>query len=1218
MRIVIDMQGAQTESRYRGIGRYTLAFVKAVISNRGNHEVILVLNGLFSDTVEPIKKIFSDLIPPNNIKVWQAVGPIKEMHCDNEDRRLIAEKMWETFISGFSPDIVHVTSLFEGYVDDAAINFTDIAKNTILSVIVYDLIPLLSPETYLTPNPHYESHYLRKIKQLKSSSVFLAISNHSKVDLQNSLAVPEDSVFNISGGVEDSFQTLEIDNVKAKSFLENLGINKKFLLYTGGADERKNLSRLIKAYSVLEEEIRSDFQLVFAGRIPDGNIIHIKHLAKELGLKDSELNLVGYVTDSELVQLYNLCYLYIFPSWYEGFGLPVLEAMACGAPVIGSNTSCLPEIIGLATALFNPFDEQSISNKIRDVILNKELHEQLLIHTKNQVKKFSWNKTAIQSIKIWKEKTADSYDFNWEDWMNRQDQLQSELINHIVEILKSSNQITLFDKDIAAYANAISYNRGELESYWRQQEPPDVLNWRVEGPFDSTYSLALVNREFAKAVHELGHVVSLHSTEGPGDFEPSQQFLRDNPLFLKLHRNSKNKSHLSANVCSRNLYPPRVEDMNSYFNMLHCYGWEETAFPKDWVLNFNEYLQGMTVMSEHCKKIFIDNGVSIPIKTSGIGVNHWEEVKPDKNFTLLAKSFRFLHISSCFPRKGVDVMLEAYGKAFTIEDDVTLVIKTFPNPHNNIHELIENLRANSKDYPDVITIESDLSNEQIKSLYNQCHALVAPSRAEGFGLPMAEAMLCELPVITTNWSGQTEFCTSKTSWLIDYDFQKAETHFSLYSSAWANPKADHLTLLMKEVYNLPEQQRALRPKNGRKLLLEKYKWSDVADINTAFVKKIFSRKEKITKNPHVAWVSTWNTKCGIATHSSHILDQMESSVAVLAQRTNELVNSDKGNVHRCWNMDDNDELLDLSNTIEQLNIDVIVVQFNYGFFNLEHLASFLKNQKVMGRKVIVILHSTVDPDHVPQKKLQIILPALKDINRVLVHSISDLNRLKRLGILDNVTLFPLGVKDHQPSPPTEIKLSQKIYIASYGFFLPHKGLFELIEAVSLLRNSGLDIKLIMVNSEFPAPESKAAVEKAKKLISKLNLEQDIELHTDYLSDNLSLQILENAQLVVYPYQKTGESASAAVRFGIIAERDVAVTPLDIFSDVSDITFRLPGCTPKDIATGIESWLNMSTSNHKTISQLRLNAENWRSQHRFSVIASRLDNLIKAIINMDNV
>ncbi|MCX7222595.1 MAG: glycosyl transferase family 1, partial [Burkholderiales bacterium] len=119
MRIVIDLQGAQTESRFRGIGRYSLSLSLAIARQRGEHEVIITLNGLFPETIAPIRQAFDGVLPQKNIVVWDAVGPSYELHPDNAVRRAISEKIREAFLVALEPDVVLVTSLFEGYGDDA-------------------------------------------------------------------------------------------------------------------------------------------------------------------------------------------------------------------------------------------------------------------------------------------------------------------------------------------------------------------------------------------------------------------------------------------------------------------------------------------------------------------------------------------------------------------------------------------------------------------------------------------------------------------------------------------------------------------------------------------------------------------------------------------------------------------------------------------------------------------------------------------------------------------------------------------------------------------------------------------------------------------------------------------------------------------------------------------------------------------------------------------
>ena len=132
------------------------------------------------------------------------------------------------------------------------------------------------------------------------------------------------------------------------------GLQRPFLLYTGLADPRKNLERLIAAFALLPEELRTTYQLAIVGKVHEEDRERLLSLGQKHGLDNADVVCVGYVPDDDMRLLYNACALFVLPSLHEGFGLPLLEAMACGAPVIGSNCTSIPEIINREDALFDP------------------------------------------------------------------------------------------------------------------------------------------------------------------------------------------------------------------------------------------------------------------------------------------------------------------------------------------------------------------------------------------------------------------------------------------------------------------------------------------------------------------------------------------------------------------------------------------------------------------------------------------------------------------------------------------------------------------------------------------------------------------------------------------------------------------------------------------------------------------------------------------------
>lgn len=406
MRIVLDLQGAQTESRFRGIGRYSMSFAHAVVRNRGDHEIILALSGLFPETIDPIREAFKGVLPPQAIQVWNASGPVREDHEGNRVRREHAEEVRERFIASFAPDFVHVSSLFEGYVDDAVTSIGEHHATAPISVSFYDLIPLLNPAHYLDPHPRYSSYYRRKIRNLGRANLLFAISEFTRQEALESLAFAPEQVVNVSSAVEPTFARLDVPAEEVAVLRQQLGIRGGFVLYAGGADERKNLPRLIEAYSALPLELRDRFQLVLAGRMPAAHVEALQRVALDEGIPEQQVVFTGYVSEPDLLRLYNLCDLYVFPSWHEGFGLPALEAMACGAAVIASNTTSLPEVIGDPRGLFDPMDVRSIASKMRSVLEDAGLRASLREAAVEQACKFSWDETARTAIAAWEHASA--------------------------------------------------------------------------------------------------------------------------------------------------------------------------------------------------------------------------------------------------------------------------------------------------------------------------------------------------------------------------------------------------------------------------------------------------------------------------------------------------------------------------------------------------------------------------------------------------------------------------------------------------------------------------------------------------------------------------------------------------------------------------------------------------------------------------------------------
>jgi glycosyltransferase involved in cell wall biosynthesis len=620
-------------------------------------------------------------------------------------------------------------------------------------------------------------------------------------------------------------------------------------------------------------------------------------------------------------------------------------------------------------------------------------------------------------------------------------------------------------------------------------------------------------------------------------------------------------------------------------------------------------------------KVMIDNGVRVPMVVSGCGVDHWEGITASTDFHLSARKFRFLHVSSCFPRKGADVLLDAFGHCFSIEDDVSLIIKTFPNPHNEIHRWLRLRQDQNAKFPHVTIIEDNLSDADLKSLYHQCDVLVAPSRAEGFCLPIAEALLSGIPVIATAWSGVLDFCNRQSAWLVDYDFARPQTHFGLFYSAWAEPRVTDLEEKLQSAYRSTPGERKSMARVGRDFLLREFTWMDCVS-RTVNAAQVWMEKGGEAQSAKIGWVSTWNIKCGIATYSKHLTSNMPSSVIVYAAQNEEILGTDNQNCIRSWSTGkEKNNLRNVAALIRQADVNTVVIQFNYGFFNFSELSNFIRGEVKEGRVIVVMLHSTNDPyGHTPNWQLAELKEALSLCHRLLVHSVHDMNQLKSMGLVENVCLFPHGVlgEDLVQHRPPAFDETLPPLVATYGFCLPNKGLKEIVHAAALLKAQGYPIRLRLVNAEYPDPISTQLVAEIRELVKSLSLFQLVEFYNEFLEDEESLALLSDANLIVFPYQITGESASGAVRYGLATKRPVAVTPMNIFEDLGNAVFYFHGRTPASIAEGVRRVLSEVESNSELARNTRVAADRWRKVHSYRSIGNRLYNLCLALLHNRNL
>jgi glycosyltransferase involved in cell wall biosynthesis len=398
MRIVLDLQGAQSDSRFRGIGRYSFSLAQAIAREAGKHEIWLALNGRFPDSIEPLRVAFSDLIPTERIRVFELPGPLHELDPANSWRRHAAELLREKFLADLRPDVVHLSTMFEGLGDDAVSSVGKLDPTLPTAATLYDLIPLLHPDIYLT-NPTVEQFYLRRAQELKRVDLLLAISESSGREAAEVLQISPERIGVIGAGLSESFQARDVNPNAQAVVMAKYGIQRPFVLYTGGDDPRKNLEGLVAAFALLPERLRAEHQLAIVCKVSEYTRNRLTAVARTHGMREDGLVCLGYIPDEDLRLLYATCSVFVFPSLHEGFGLPIVEAMACGAAVLGSNCTSIPEIIDREDALFDPRKPHDIASHIATVLSNSELRQSLKTWSRQKAKTFTWEACARKALR---------------------------------------------------------------------------------------------------------------------------------------------------------------------------------------------------------------------------------------------------------------------------------------------------------------------------------------------------------------------------------------------------------------------------------------------------------------------------------------------------------------------------------------------------------------------------------------------------------------------------------------------------------------------------------------------------------------------------------------------------------------------------------------------------------------------------------------------------
>jgi glycosyltransferase involved in cell wall biosynthesis len=300
---------------------------------------------------------------------------------------------------GGVPPIYHVMSPFEAELDLDEI-WPPWSRSSRLVVTLYDLIPLIMHERYSADWGYMATAWIARLGLLGSAQQILTISEQTAADAISYLNIPEERITVIDSGVSDHFSSMVRTRDEADAIVRSAlpKVRPGFLLYVGGVDPRKNLEGTLRAYAELPESFRDAHQLVIACNLIHHLRFSLRVLARRLGIESRNLVLTGFVSDRDLAALYRSCELFVFPSLYEGAGLPILEAMTCGAPVAVSNASAMPELLGDLEATFDPADPVDIARCVREAIETPGELERLRERSRRRAQLYTWERVAQRTL----------------------------------------------------------------------------------------------------------------------------------------------------------------------------------------------------------------------------------------------------------------------------------------------------------------------------------------------------------------------------------------------------------------------------------------------------------------------------------------------------------------------------------------------------------------------------------------------------------------------------------------------------------------------------------------------------------------------------------------------------------------------------------------------------------------------------------------------------
>jgi glycosyltransferase involved in cell wall biosynthesis len=377
MRIVLN--GWFIDQLDTGSGQYTLQLLKQLPRVAPQHEYALVV---------PHKNSFQ-IVDVTADTDFQLLTSNIQSPTSNFRKLLFEQSIMPRAARAYAADVLHIPYWAP-----------PLRSSVPIVVTIHDIIPLILPQ-------YRGGASVRAYTQLVSAAargaaLILTDSDASRGDIVQHLRVPIDRVRTIYLAADPKFAD-HVDPIDAAALRRNYDLPDEYVLYLGGCDARKNVETLLQVYTWAQDVLGESYPLVFAGSLPDRHdkFFHDPRVIAQQIEVEEAVRFIGRVAEEDKVALYQQARAFLYPTLYEGFGLPALEALACGVPIVGSNASSVPEIVGDAGILVDPKDARAMAGALIAVCTEDLLHDELSERGLKQAAQFSWERCARETVEAY-------------------------------------------------------------------------------------------------------------------------------------------------------------------------------------------------------------------------------------------------------------------------------------------------------------------------------------------------------------------------------------------------------------------------------------------------------------------------------------------------------------------------------------------------------------------------------------------------------------------------------------------------------------------------------------------------------------------------------------------------------------------------------------------------------------------------------------------------